>query len=192
VQGADLLSSASTKIFYPDFLNNSPADPSWFAPSSPDGPANIKKFFESTASPPAAVAKISGFIAEVRETYGIEEWGIFGLCWGGKVVSLFVGSEGEGEGAKAVNAAAQAHPAMLDPSDALTITIPFLTIASGDEKEEDVLAFGGNLRGQKVVERWGEQRHGFMAARADLEDEAVREGYQRGYKLVSDFFGKYL
>jgi hypothetical protein len=38
---------------------------------------------------------------------------------------------------------------------------------------------------------WG-RRHGFMAARADLEEEQVRDGYLRGYKSVGDFFGKYL
>lgn len=31
-----------------------------------------------------------------------------------------------------------------------------------------------------------------MAARADLEDEHVKDGYLMGYKSVDDFFGKYL
>ena len=81
---------------------------------------------------------------------------------------------------------------MLDPSDALCITVLFLTTASGDEKEEDIIVFAENLKVENLVEVWGEQRHGFMAARADLEDEAAREGYQRGYKLVRGFLRKYV
>jgi dienelactone hydrolase len=81
------------------------------------------------------------------------------LCWGGKIASL-----GGDFGGK-VKVAAQCHPAMLDPNDALKITIPFATLASGDEKEADVVAFGENLRGEKVLEIFRDQKHGWMTAR---------------------------
>ena len=37
-----------------------------------------------------------------------------------------------------------------------------------------------------------DQVHGWMAARADLNDEKVKKEYERGYDTVSKFFEKYL
>jgi len=31
-----------------------------------------------------------------------------------------------------------------------------------------------------------------LDCRANLEDQHVRDGYQRGYKMIFDFFGKYI
>jgi hypothetical protein len=77
-----------------------------------------------------------------------------------------------------VKVAGMAHPAMLDPSDAAGIRIPFVMIASGDEKKEDMKGFAGNLKAEKIVEIWGDQRHGFMAARySSLKLNVVRDTY---------------
>lgn len=88
----------------------------------------------------------------------------------------------------------QVHPAMLDPQDAVTIEIPFATLASGEEDAAHVEAFGKNLKGEKLVDAttFKEMGHGWMAARADLGDEKVKEGYAKGYKMVLEFFQKYL
>lgn len=91
-----------------------------------------------------------------------------------------------------VKVGGQAHPAMLDPADATGIEVPFVMIASGDEDAGDVEKFGQGLKGEKVVERWEGMQHGFMAARADLEDEKVREGYSEGYRVAGEFLGKFL
>lgn len=187
LQGADILANNKYLVLHPDFFDGAPAQPSWFAPNSEDGPAKIQNFFATTASPPAAVARLPTFIAEVTKEKNIEKWGALGLCWGGKVVSLGAGVEGQ-----TVSVVVQAHPAMLDPQDALKISVPFATLASGDEKKEDVEAFGANLKGEKLVEFFADQGHGWMAARADLGDEKVRKGYQQGYQMVINFFEKYL
>lgn len=34
--------------------------------------------------------------------------------------------------------------------------------------------------------------HGWLSARGDLKDEEVRKAYEEGYKLMLDFFGKWL
>jgi len=65
-------------------------------------------------------------------------------------------------------------------------------LASKDEPAEDVKKFEANLKGEKHVEIFGDQIHGWMAARADLEDKRVVSEYERGYKTLLEFFGKHL
>lgn len=65
-------------------------------------------------------------------------------------------------------------------------------LASKDEPAEDVKKFEANLKGEKHVEIFGDQIHGWMAARANLEDERVVSEYERGYKTLLEFFSKHL
>ena len=81
---------------------------------------------------------------------------------------------------------------MVDPSEAEGIKIPLCMLASKDEPKEDVEKFEKNLKGEKHVEIFGDQIHGWMAARADLEDERVKSEYERGYKTLLEFFAKHL
>jgi len=89
-------------------------------------------------------------------------------------------------------AAAECHPAMVDPSEAEGIKIPLCMLASGDEPAEDVKKFENNLTKEKYVEIFGDQIHGWMAARSDLENPRVKQEYERGYKTLLEFFAKYL
>lgn len=69
--------------------------------------------------------------------------------------------------------------------------MPLVLLASKEEPTDKVKEFEANLKvGAKHVETFGDQIHGWMAARADLADDRVREEYTRGYKTVLDFFGK--
>ena len=81
---------------------------------------------------------------------------------------------------------------MVDPSDAEKIKIPLAMLASKDESPEDVKKFEANLKGPKHVEIFGDQIHGWMAARANLDDANVKKEYERGYKTLLDFFAKHL
>lgn len=54
---------------------------------------------------------------------------------------------------------------MVDPSDAKDIVIPLCMLASGDENPKDVDAFEKALTVPKHVETFGDQVHGWMAAR---------------------------
>ncbi|KAL8684241.1 MAG: hypothetical protein Q9218_008369 [Villophora microphyllina] len=81
---------------------------------------------------------------------------------------------------------------MVDPNDAKGIKVPIAILASGDENAEDVEKFKKNLSVENHVETFGDQVHGWMAARGDLKDEKVKKEYERGYGVVLDFFHKYL
>jgi len=90
-------------------------------------------------------------------------------------------------------AAVECHPAMVDPNDAKGIKVPLCMLASRDEDAEAVKRFEENLSVEgKHVEVFGDQIHGWMAARSDLSDERVKSEYKRGYETVVDFFSKYV
>ena len=63
------------------------------------------------------------------------------------------------------SAAAEVHPAMVDPEDAKGFKIPVCMLASGDEDKEAVKGFGEALTVPKHIETFGDQVHGWMAAR---------------------------
>jgi dienelactone hydrolase len=86
--------------------------------------------------------------------------------------------------------AAECHPAMVDPKEAESIKIPLIMLASKEEPDDAVKEFEEKLKVTKHVETFKDQVHGWMAARADLSDERVKEEYTRGYKTVLDFFRK--
>lgn len=86
--------------------------------------------------------------------------------------------------------AGEMHPAMVDPADAEGISIPLIMLASKEDPADAVKAFEAALKGPKHVEIFDDQIHGWMAARADLEDPRVAAEYKRGYETVVKFFGK--
>lgn len=81
---------------------------------------------------------------------------------------------------------------MVDPSEATNIGIPLCMLASKDEPVEDVKKFEAALKAPHYVETFGDQIHGWMGARADLSVQRNKEEYERGYKTLMEFFGKYL
>jgi hypothetical protein len=81
---------------------------------------------------------------------------------------------------------------MLKAADAAKVTIPMCVLGSEEEKAEGLEAFGESLKVEKHVERFGDQVHGWMSVRSDLEDEKkLKKEYERGYKAVLEFFGKH-
>jgi len=191
LQGADILSTSDEhkkyRVFMPDWFDGHPADISWYPPTTDDHKQKLGNFFSTIADPPSTAAKISPFMEQAKKSYPeITKWAIIGFCWGGKLVSLV-----SGEGTL-FSAAAECHPAMVDPSEAEGIKIPLIMLASGDEVKPDVEKFEKNLKGEKHVEIFGDQIHGWMAARSNLDDARVKEEYIRGYKTVVEFFGKHM
>jgi dienelactone hydrolase len=87
--------------------------------------------------------------------------------------------------------AAAIHPAMIDPSVAEKIPVPYILLASGEEPADTVKEFESNLKVPNHVETFGDQVHGWMAARGDLSNPRVKEEYIRGYKTVLGFFAKH-
>ena len=54
---------------------------------------------------------------------------------------------------------------MVDPADAKAITVPLCMLASKDEDAETVKKFGEALSVKSHIETFGDQVHGWMAAR---------------------------
>jgi dienelactone hydrolase len=83
-------------------------------------------------------------------------------------------------------ASAQCHPAMLDPEDAKKLTIPHFCLATKDEdpvaveKFKEAVEANENIRAKSTVIRWEGTFHGFMAARANLQDKDNLEYYEKG------------
>ncbi|KAI9841811.1 MAG: hypothetical protein M1837_000356 [Sclerophora amabilis] len=191
LQGADILAHSDKEhqyqVFIPDFFEGKPADISWYPPDTEEKGKKMGAFFSGPAAPPKTTERIPKILKALQTGQSnIEKWGVIGFCWGGKIVSL---TSGEGTPFKA---AAECHPAMVEPNDASSITIPIAILASKDEEAEKVKQFESNLKVAKHVETFPDQVHGWMAARSDLADSKVRSEYERGYKTVLTFFHEHL
>lgn len=73
----------------------------------------------------------------------------------------------------------------MDVADAQALSIPHIVLASKDEPADAVTAYTDLLaknHGQKEahVETYSKMWHGWMGARADLEQEESRAEYARG------------
>lgn len=127
--------------------------------------------------------RIPKVLKEIKDQHpSINEWGIVGYCWGGKIVNL------SSQAGTLFKAAAACHPAMVDEKDAPGITIPFAMLPSKDEPKEDVEKWQKAVKVHNIVQWWPNQVHGFMAARGDLSDKAVEADYRKAYQLLLDFF----
>ncbi|KAA6413785.1 MAG: dienelactone hydrolase family [Lasallia pustulata] len=192
LQGADILAhsdeSHQYQIFIPDFLEGQYADHAWFPPDTKEKGEKMGAFFQGPAAPPKTASRIPNVVKLIAEkTEGtIQTWGALGMCWGGKIVSLV---SQQGTPFKVV---AEVHPAMVDPNDAKGITVPICMLASKDEDPDAVKGFEKELKVKSHVETFPDQVHGWMAARADLEDEKVKKEYERGYKVLLEFYHQYM
>jgi len=171
----------------PDFFEGKPADISWYPPDTEEKGKKLGEFFQTAAAPPKTVEKVNSVMSELlSKNAGIQNWGIVGYCWGGKIVNL-VSTTGT-----PFKAAATCHPAMVDPNDATNVTIPMMMLPSKDEDQEAVDNYEKNLEVPHQVEWFKDQIHGFMAARGDLEKEDVKAAYEKAYQLLLNFFHKQL
>jgi dienelactone hydrolase len=190
LQGADILATSDKErpyqVFMPDFFEGSPADISWYPPGDDkEKGEKLGEFFKTKAAPPKTLERIPKIVQELNKR-GIEQWGIVGYCWGGKIVNLASKED------SLFKVAAACHPAMVAAEDAPGITIPYAMLPSGDEPKDDVQSWEKGLKVPHIVEWFPDQVHGWMAARADLEDSKVKSEYERGYKTVLDFFHKHM
>jgi dienelactone hydrolase len=188
IQGADILATSQHqkyKVFIPDWFKGEPAPIEWYPPNTPQKQKDLGAWFGK--NPPAGVAGRLPDLVKALEAKNpsIKSWGILGFCWGGKVVSLVTSGS-----ANPFSIGAECHPAMVEPKEAESIKVPLIMLASKEDPEDKVKEFEANLKGVKHVEIFRDQIHGWMAARADLSDDRVKEEYTRGYKTVLDFFAK--
>ncbi|KAI9786315.1 MAG: hypothetical protein M1816_008056 [Peltula sp. TS41687] len=192
LQGADILALSDKahpyQVFIPDFFDGPACDHAWYPPKEDWQKQKLGEFFKGPAVPDKTVGRIPTVVRKLGEQYpNIENWGIVGFCWGGKVVSLATGTD-----AKLFKAAAACHPAFVDPNDANNIAVPICVLPSKDEDPKAVEQFEKNLKVEHRIETFHDQDHGWMGARGNLEDERVKSEYERGYKILLDFFHEYI
>ncbi|SPN99832.1 related to hydrolase related to dienelactone hydrolase [Cephalotrichum gorgonifer] len=187
LQGSDILSAYGKdkyRVLIPDWFEGSPADITWFPPTDDDKKRKLGAFFQQN-SPPRVAALVPDYVKAASAKYpSIKSWAIVGYCWGGKVATIATSTPDT-----PFVAAASCHPAMVDPADAPKVKVPFCLLASKDEDSKAVKDFEDGLKVSKHVETFGDQIHGWMAARSDLADERVVSEYRRGYETVLKFFG---
>ncbi|KAI8947666.1 Alpha/Beta hydrolase protein [Xylaria longipes] len=191
LQGADILATGDTKqsyqVFIPDFFNGNPAKMDWYPPVNDEQKAMLGEWFKdalwSLHSP-----KVPAILKEAEKINpNIKAWGIVGYCWGGKMASIMAGNE-----PGLFKAAVQTSPARIDADEAARVKIPTMLLASNGESVEEVKQYEESLTVPKYVERFNDQVHGFMSARADLKDDRVKSEYERGYALALKFFHEHL
>lgn len=86
-------------------------------------------------------------------------------------------------------------PRSLDAKDAENTTVPHILLASPGEPADVVAQCKEVLSKQGktgVVETYSTMFHGWMGARANLNNEENAKEYERGYSQVSGFFDKHL
>ncbi|KAI1426231.1 Alpha/Beta hydrolase protein [Xylaria sp. FL1777] len=191
LQGADILATGDTEqsyqIFVPDFFEGSFVDIAWYPPVTDEQKTLIGDWFKG-ATWPIHQPKIPGILqAAEKLNTNIKSWGIMGYCWGGKMASIVAGDE-----PGLFKVAVQTSPALVDVGDAARVKIPTMLLASKDESVETVKEYEEHLNVPKHVERFSDQVHGFMSARANLKDDRVKAEYERGYQLALNFFHQHL
>ncbi|KAK3944674.1 dienelactone hydrolase family protein [Diplogelasinospora grovesii] len=212
LQGADRLSAhltaaapapsvGGTLVLVPDFFGGAEnaAQAAWFPPDDDDAKkAAIQKFMSERANFPVVVRQLLDVRRVIGEKYPAadEHVGVFGLCFGGKIAVLACGADNEGSGSgRRFVVSGTAHPGRLDVADAEALTSPHICLASPGEPADVVAQIKEVLemkKGMGVVETYESMFHGWMGARANLEDENNRGEFERGYKQVAEFFAKYL
>ncbi|TGJ80575.1 hypothetical protein E0Z10_g8173 [Xylaria hypoxylon] len=191
LQGADILATGDTEqsyqVFMPDFFNGKPAKMEWYPPRDDEQKAIVGEWFKD-AMWSIHKPKIPGILqAAEKMNPNINSWGIVGYCWGGKMASLIAGDE-----PGLFKVAVQTSPAQIDAEDGARIKIPTMLLASNGESVESVKAYEESLTVPNHVERFDDQVHGFMSARADLKNDKARAEYERGYQLALQFFHQHL
>ncbi|KAF3073646.1 hypothetical protein CFAM422_004398 [Trichoderma lentiforme] len=194
IQGADRLSAhTGFVVLVPDFFDGPGLDIDAVPMDTEEKQKKVQAFFGSTGNPQTNLEKLLVLRKALTEKFPAVEgnWGLFGLCWGGKLAVLACGEGNEGVGRR-FSASGTAHPGLMDENDAKAQTAPHLLLASKDEPADKVALYK-EIMGDKIESTTYEtMHHGWMGARADLKNEANVKEYERGYKQAADFFAKHL
>jgi dienelactone hydrolase len=188
LQGADLLAAAvGAIVLVPDFLKGQVAKEEWFTTQEM---SEEKAAFFKILALDENTKKLTDFLEVAKGEYsGVESWGAFGLCWGGKIAVL------ASQPGTSFKVSGQVHPGRLDVEDAKKLNIPHIVLASNGEDKKVVDQYHEVLVGEGkpgVVEYYGNMHHGWMGARAKLHEEENLKEYERGYNQLAAYFSKYL
>lgn len=113
LQGADRLADAvKALVLVPDFFKGVYAQPTWMPADTEEKKEAFQKFRAEQAGILPNVEKLIELRKAAGEnwsTIGEDGWGVFGLCWGGKIGVLVSGAGNEGKGRKFA-VSGTAHP----------------------------------------------------------------------------------
>ncbi|CAF9942138.1 hypothetical protein IMSHALPRED_003378 [Imshaugia aleurites] len=192
LQGADLLShSLDALVLVPDFFKGKPLSLSLYPPDTDEKKKTAGEFMQGTANIDANAKKLGEVAVAAKGEYeSVKGWGCYGLCWGGKLAVLHSGA------GTVFKAAGTAHPGRLAKDDAEKLTVPFICLFSKEDGTPELMkeyweALEKNNK-ENVVEKYGDMHHGWMGARANLEDKENLKEFERGYTQFAKFFDKYL
>ncbi|KAJ6115457.1 hypothetical protein N7486_001235 [Penicillium sp. IBT 16267x] len=190
LQGADLLARRlNAVVLIPDFFEGDALSHDAIPADTDAKQKIIGDFLATKANIPRNVGVLVGAVEQYRTKFpSVAKWGAFGLCWGGKVTVLASGAD------TPFAATGQVHPGAMDAADAKALTIPHIVLASKDEPAVVIGEYADVITNGKggLVETYPSMWHGWMGARANLEQEESRAEYARGYNQLADFFEKHL
>ncbi|KAI2694763.1 hypothetical protein CBS147372_9602 [Penicillium roqueforti] len=191
LQGADRLASQlDATVLIPDFFHGDAVQPAWFPPDTDEKKGLVTKFMSEKAAFPQNVEALKAMMTASKIKFSnVEKWGAYGLCWGGKLVVLNSGAD------TPFTATGQTHPGRLEKVDAEKLTIPHIVLASKDESADVVNEYSQIISSNEFggkVETYSSMWHGWMGARAKLDDEHSCAEYTRGYNQFADFFKNFL
>ncbi|MCJ1382762.1 hypothetical protein MMC17_005875 [Xylographa soralifera] len=180
LQGADRLAQAlHAVVLVPDFFEGAPIPLSVLPADTAEKKARRQAFMEGKAGIPENGERLRRVREEAgRRWEGVRGWGVFGLCWGGKLAAL---ASGEGT---AFKASGTAHPGRLALADAAEMTIPHICLFPPEdytpELRKEYAAALRQRNPQSVVEEYSNMFHGWMGARARLDEEVGAREFARG------------
>ncbi|KAK3179034.1 hypothetical protein OEA41_001173 [Lepraria neglecta] len=181
LQGADRMAeSVGALVLMPDFFKGEPLPLSLYPPDTDEKKKTAMSFMATTANVDGNVVKLVEVVKEAKgkgEYGSVKSWGTYGLCWGGKVSILASGADTE------FKASGTAHPGRLAVDDVKKLTVPFCCLFSKEdgtlELVEDYIKALEKSK-ENYVEKYSSMHHGWMGARAFLEDSENLKDYERG------------
>lgn len=92
LQGADRIAeSVGALVLMPDFFKGKPLPLSLYPPDTDEKKKTAMSFMATTANIDENLVKLAEVVKEAKgkgEYESVKNWGIYGLCWGGKVCWL--------------------------------------------------------------------------------------------------------
>lgn len=94
LQGADrLATSLNALVLMPDFFKGEPLPLSLYPPNTDERKKTVGEFMQTKANIDANTKKLLEIVKEAKGKYTeVEGWGVYGLCWGGKVCPRCLGT----------------------------------------------------------------------------------------------------
>ncbi|KAG9099205.1 hypothetical protein FS749_001817 [Ceratobasidium sp. UAMH 11750] len=170
-------------VVYPDFFNGKPHDHNKFPPKNEEEGKELQASFGNAGNWAARLPQMTA-LADQLHAEGFKFVGPIGFCWGGKLTTLGV-TTGKTDAAVAI------HPAMLDVKDAENLEVPLALFPSKDEPLEEyekiIKAISTkSFASKNVYKVYSDMHHGWVAARANLDDSIGKKAYEDVYG-TSDF-----